>query len=290
MNENNLEYLKKTLEGLGFGAKLNGLMGDAIRRELPAFSLGIETMRRPVDSKKMDDPRTDRLAFTLNFNRSKQSDMYFLNDYTVLLNKKGEFKAVAQTLSLERDHRITAYQAHRLLSGMSLEKEVYLREKAAPGQEPVRAQEKTPLWFSINLDVTDAFGNHPLRTFRPEYGYDLGEALAKYPLKGLNTPDKLGEAMKALRNGNYVDATLTLGRKNVPVSIAANPQMKTIDIYDKDMVEIRNETIFPEKAKSKGQEQQVANKETAKRDNGQHGKAQPWEQEPEVDTGPKRGR
>jgi len=37
MNENNVEYLKKTLENLGFGTKLNEVLETAIRREMPTF-------------------------------------------------------------------------------------------------------------------------------------------------------------------------------------------------------------------------------------------------------------
>lgn len=290
MNENNLEYLKKTLDGLGFGTKLNDVLESAIRRELPKFSLGISNTRRPLDSTKMDDPQTDYLTFTLNFNRSKESDMYFLNDYTVLLKQKDDYNTKAQTFDLERDYRITAFQAHKLLSGLSFEKDVYLRGKAEPGQLPPRAQEKTPLWFRLNLDITNAYGNHPLRTFRPEYGYDLRKALGGYPLKGLDTPDKLGAALKTMRNGNYYHGELTLGKKTVPVAIAANPQMKTIDIYDKNMVEIRDEVIFPEKAKAKEAErQQAADQDRAPSHTAQQTE-QPWEQQPAQETGQKRGR
>lgn len=292
MNENNLEYLKKTLDGLGVGTKLNDVLETAIRREMPKFSLGITSMRRPLDAKDVNAPKTDQLTFSFNFNRSKESDMYFLNTYDVTLRPYNNPVARSQSFDLARDHRITAFQAHKLLSGLSFEKEVFLRSREESEQQGLPS-EKIPMWFRLNLDINDAYGNHPLRTFRPEYGYDLSEALGKYPIKGLDTPDKMQEAMTALSNGNYVHTTLAIGRKSVPVSIAANPQMKTIDIYDKDMAEIRDETIFPDWAaareKEKQQQQQAA-QETVQANSEKQAESVPWQQEPEQETGRNRGR
>ncbi|MBE8714852.1 hypothetical protein [Sphingobacterium hungaricum] len=289
MNENNLEYLKKTLDGLGFGSKLNDVLENAIRREMPAFSLGISSERRPLDTKDINATRTDHLAFTINFNRSKESDMYFLNNYDVTLRKANNPVAVSQTFDLARDHRITALQAHKLLSGLALEKEVPLRprdENQQQGKQP----EKMSVWFKLNLDVTDAYGNHPLRTFRPEYGYDVASALGKYPIKGLDTPEKMQQAINTLKNGNYLHADLLIGKKNLPVSIVANPQMKTIDIFDKNRTEVRDETIFPERtAKEKADASQAVATSTNLKA-GQQKEPLPWEQAPEQQQAPKRSR
>lgn len=135
------------------------------------------------------------------------------------------------------------------------------------------------MWFKLNLDVTDAFGNHPLRTFRPEYGYDIAEAIGKYPIKGLDKADKLQEAITALKNGNYLHAEIMIGKKTVPVSIVANPQMKTIDIYDKNRVELRDETIFAGKVvKEKLNATQEMDSPNSQKLQKQQ-KTQPWEQD-----------
>jgi hypothetical protein len=216
--------------------------------------------------------------------------MYFLNSYDVTLQQQGNPIPRSQRFDLTRDHRITALQAHKLLSGLSLEKEVFPRAKKEQDQQPDTPSEKIRMWFKLNLDVTDAYGNHPLRTFRPEYGYDLGEALAKYPIKGLDTPEKMQEAQTALRNGNYFHGEMAIGKKNVPVSIAANPQMKTIDIYDKDMAEIRDEVIFPEKEATREKGSRQAATQAPAQNAAEQPERVPWQQEPEVETGRKRGR
>src|SRR5690606_29970109 len=100
MNEDNLENLKKTLDDMGFGNRLNDVMETAIRREMPASSLGITSERRTLDAKDINAPRTDHLSFAINFNRSKDSDTYFLNTYDVTLQKAGNPIAISQRFDL----------------------------------------------------------------------------------------------------------------------------------------------------------------------------------------------
>lgn len=285
MNENNIEYLKKTLENLGFGTKLNDVLEIAIRREIPSFSLGITTQMRPAESKDPGSDRTENLNYKINFNRSKESDVYFLNDYQVKLTRKNDPIVREQTFDLARDHRITAVQAYKLLSGLSLEKEVFLKTNTGEMEQGNPQPQKTPVWLKLNLDVTDAYGNHPLRVFRPEYGYDLVKTLAKFPIKDIESPDKLQNVLNTLRAGNYYHTDLMIGKKAVPVSIAANPQMKTLDIYDKNMNEIRHETIFPEQINAKSAKSEQAITKSAKQE-----QALPWQQEPAEQTDRKRGR
>lgn len=287
MNEKNLDYLKKTLDYLGFGTKLNEVLETAIRRELPHFSLGINNIHKPLEIKNSDAPKTDQIQFELNFNKAKDSDMYFLNDYMVILHKTGELARV-QTFDLERDHRITALQAYKLLSGLSFEKEIFAKSREKT--EAIEKPEKIPVWFKLSLDITDAYNNHPLRIFRPEYGYQLEDSLAKYPLKGMENEVKT-DALKALHNGNFFHTELQVGKKLIPVIIAANPQMKTIDIYDKNMREIRDEEIFPEKKTSQTEKAEtsvnvengkgIKNQKPAQATSEQA--EQPWKQDQEVE-------
>jgi hypothetical protein len=71
----------------------------------------------------------------MNFNRQKDGDAYFLNTIDVTLHKTGESVPRQQTFDIERDQRITALQAYKLLSGLSLEKDIYVRPKDAESDE-----------------------------------------------------------------------------------------------------------------------------------------------------------
>ncbi|QPH38682.1 hypothetical protein [Pedobacter endophyticus] len=241
MNEQNLEYLKKSLDYLGFGTKLNDVLESAISREIPAFTLGVNQSYTSAQAKKGPTIGSDQMRVMLNFNRSKQSDMYFLNDYEVTLVKAGSALPVKQVFDLERDNRITAMQAYKLLSGNSLERDVYA--KTENGEAP----EKKKVWFKLSLDVQDAYGNHPLKKFYPEFNFDLSDSIDKYPFKGLTELEKEG-MMRVLRNGNLAQAEMLIGKKTVPVFVTANPQFKGLDVYDKNMAIIRQNEIFPKKA------------------------------------------
>jgi len=243
MNEQNLEYLKKSLDYLGFGTKLNDVLESAISRGIPAFTLGVNQSYTSAQARKSPAVGSDQMRVMLNFNRSKQSDMYFLNDYEVTLVKAGSALPIKQVFDLERDNRITALQAYKLLSGNSLERDVYT--KAENGE----AGEKKKVWFKLNLDVQDAYGNHPLKKFYPEFKFELSEAIEKYPFKGLSEQGK-DSMMKMLRSGNMAQAEMLMGKKAVPVFVTANPQYKGLDVYDKNMNIIRQDEIFPKQEKA----------------------------------------
>lgn len=245
-NEKNLEYLQKLQTSLGFGEKLNAVLESAISRELPKFTLGISNLLRPLESKDLNAPKSDYIQYGLNFNRQKDGDAYFLNTIDVTLHKTGESVPREQTFDIERDHRITALQAYKLLSGQSFEKDIYVKPQ---GAEPdAKKSEKIKAWFKLQLDVKDAYGNHPIKVLRPEYGYQFENGITKYPLKGLDKEATKSEGLQAMRNGNYWQTELTMGKKTIPVLVAANPVMKSFDIYDKNMKEVRDEEIWPEKA------------------------------------------
>jgi hypothetical protein len=244
MNEQNLAYLQKSLDYLGFGSKLNDVLAQAIRREIPEFSLGISQSYLYAGGKK-PAAEADHIKFKLNFSRSKQTDMYFLNDYEVTLSKAGQATPMRQVFDMERDNRITASQAYKLLSGNALEKDVYV--KADQGE----SAEKKKVWFKLNLDIVDAYGNHPLKRFYPEFKFNLSETIDKYPFKGLGEQDK-DTMMKLIRNGNLASAELILNKKATSVLVTANPQFKGLDVFDKNLSLIRQDEIFPEIAKDKG--------------------------------------
>jgi len=244
MNEQNLEYLKKSLDYLGFGTKLNDVLESAINRELPAFTLGVTQSFTSAQAKKNPVLGSDQVRFMLNFNRSKQSDMYFLNDYEVTLNKAGNALPVRQVFDLERDNRITALQAYKLLSGNSLERDVYTKA------ENSEISEKRKVWFKLNLDIQDAYGNHPLKKFYPEFKFELSDAIDKYPFKGLTELGKDG-MMNMLKSGHMAQADMVIGKKAVAVMVTANPQFRGLDVYDKNMAIIRQDEIFPKKEEGK---------------------------------------
>ncbi|WP_431293343.1 hypothetical protein [Pedobacter sp. P26] len=241
MNEPNLEYLKKTLEYLGFGTKLNDVMETAIRREIPKFSVGISSYFEPPLKLGLDLAQKDTVHFTLDFNKAKENDTYFLNDYSAELKSHNGIQR-AHSFNLERDHRVTAGQAYRLLLGAAIQKDIVKRAEAE--NSPA---EKQQIWMKVDLDILDSFGKHPVAKVYPNYGFDISETLDKYPI--IWKHDKEKDAVIAdLRKGIFPEVAMDFGNRISPVVISANPRMRNLDVYDTRMNVIRNDRIFPDQA------------------------------------------
>ncbi|QDW27281.1 hypothetical protein FFJ24_021600 [Pedobacter sp. KBS0701] len=237
MNESNLEYLKKSLDYLGFGTKLNDVLETAIRREIPKFSVGISTAFEPSVRQEPDLGKKDAVHFTLDFNRAKDSDTYFLNDYTAVLNTHNGIER-HQEFNLERDNRITASQAYKLLLGASLQKEVFKR-----GETEGAPAEKTDVWFKLNLDVIDSYGRHPVSKIHPSYGFDLEQAVNKYPIVWQKENDR-ATLLENLKKGLFTKVAMEVNGDTMLAVVTANPQMKNLDVYDYKMNPIKSDRIF----------------------------------------------
>jgi len=283
MNESNLEYLKKSLDYLGFGTRLNEVLESAIRRELLKFSLGISQHYTPAEFRGMRSGVKDHMRFELNFSKSNESDMFFLNNYQAVLSKYDHSAPVKQIFDLERDHRMTALQAYRLLSGFAFEKEILVKAGAEHVQEPA---EKRPVWLKLNLAVTDSYGNHPLHRFYPEYNFDLEKSVEKYPfyLAGEDRKEKL---LKELKNGGLAELEMMVEGRPLGVFVAAEPQFKTLNIYSRDMARIPDASIFTQATEKTGQVQ-ATTEPVAGADLSTGEK--PWKQEGGVVQPPKLGR
>ncbi|WP_316824769.1 hypothetical protein [Pedobacter miscanthi] len=241
MDENNLAYLQKTLDYLGFGTRLNEVLASSIYRRPEKFSLGINQRYIPWEFRSDPGQGVDHMHFELNFSKAKDADVYFLNSYRAELRRYNSADAVVQNFELERDNRMSALQSYKLLCGLSLQKEIFIKNNAQGGNEQ---RSKVPVWFKLDLSVSDDSGNHPMNRFFPGYGYDLDRAVDKYAFSGLEDPEKKEAVIKALRYGNLVELPLKIGEKEEPVYLAANPKAKTLDLYSRDMKAIRDEHIL----------------------------------------------
>lgn len=243
MNEANLEYLKKTLNYLGFGTKLNDVVESAITKEIQKFSVGINTRFEPPLTLGNGAKQKDIVQFTLDFNKAKETDTYYLNDYTAYLTAH-DGTSRSQQFNLERDLRVTANQAYRLLLGAALQKET---SKRPEGENTVAG--KTKVWMKLNLDVLDSYGRHPVSKTYPAYGFDLHSVLEKYPISGLKE-NELPSLITEVEKGMLPRLTMEIEGRITPVIISANPQMKNLDVYDLLMNQIKNDRIFTAELKS----------------------------------------
>ena len=73
------------------------------------------------------------------------------------------------------------------------------------------------------------------------YGFKLEDALKKYPIKELNDQTSKDRLMQSLERGNVHQVSLVKGDKEEKVFIEANPQFKSLNLYDSNMKKVFQE-------------------------------------------------
>src|SRR5690606_29479884 len=90
-------------------------------------------------------------------------------------------------------------------------------------------------WLKMDFGQADNNGNYKLKQFHQNYGFDLEKALSKLPIRELaNEDDKLA-LLNSLRKGNRHAVTAMQDGKEHRQYIEANPQFKSVTIYDSNL-------------------------------------------------------
>jgi hypothetical protein len=217
MNQKNLDFLKDQLKYAGFGEDMEAKLKSKMAEQKPEF-----TLTHQVDFGK------DSTLSTLHFRKSEQSDMYFFNSYNVALKKMQDDAVMKQTFYINKGNNITLKEAFNLMSGRSVNKELTNKD----GQT-------YNAWVQLNFKETDPAGNFKVKQYHENYGFDLKEALRKLPIVELKTEKESSDLIRSLQKGNKQSATLQMDGTTQKVFIEANPQFKTLIIYDQNANRIR---------------------------------------------------
>lgn len=213
MNEKNFDYLKDQVMYTGFGEAMEGELRHNIEQLQPEFKLTHDAFYG-----------NDKISAELNFKKSEQSDLYFFNSYKVQLHKEGNDQALEQTFYINKGSNITLKEAYNLMEGRSVNKDLTNREG-----------ETYNAWVQVDFKNSDTRGNFTLNHYHENYGFDLEATLAKHPIKELNTPKYKDDLISSLKKGNLQSATFVKAGQEVKQFIEANPQFKTITVYDSDL-------------------------------------------------------
>lgn len=237
MNQKNLEYLKEGLKYLGFGEGLNEKLAENISKKPDQFQLRTENQYGP-----------DKVSYVLDFKKGNESDMYFFNKYSATVkNEAGEEKT--QSFFPKKNSGITAKEAYNLLNSRAVNKDLTNSE----GQ-PYNA------WLQIDWNQKDNHGNHKYRTIHEAYGYNLEKELQRHPIKELNDVTSKERLMQSLERGNLHQVTFVNGDKEQKMHIEANPQFKTLNIYDEE-----RKKMFQENKKQPENSTQISQAEPQKK-------------------------
>lgn len=267
MNQKNFDYLKDGLKYLGFGEGLNNKLAEELASGKPEFQLNT-----------VNEYGRDKVNYKLDFRKSDQSDMYFFNRYNATFKPEGDSPEKDQTFYIKKNSGITAKEAYNLLNGRAVNKDL----TNAEGQ-PYNA------WLQIDFAQKDDNGNHKFKMIHQAYGYDLEKELAKHPIKELNEPVTKERLMQSLERGNLHQVTFTKADKEEKMFIEANPQFKTLNVYDdrlkKVFIEQNKQYHIPKNDPMKKQAPQKESEEPGKKQEKKK------EQNQELDDdSPKKGR
>lgn len=242
MNTKNFEFLKDGLKYMGFGEKLNADLEKQINQQPTEFNLTLQG-----EFKK--DGVTDRVDYRLDFKKSDQTDMYFFNRYQATLKNDDPAQEKSQTFYITKNSGITAKEAYNLLSGRAVNKDLNNKE----GQ-PFNA------WLQLDFQEKDKNDNFKVKQYHTGYGYELESTLNKYPIKELTNEEEKGKLIKSLEKGNLQPVTFIKEGQEQKMFIEANPQFKTLNLYDSKMEKQfqgieKKEKQEPEKSKEKKESQ-----------------------------------
>jgi hypothetical protein len=208
MKEENLNYLKTDLKYLGFGDRLQANLEHNIRQGFPEFVLRTQT---EFGSATLDS--------ILYFSRSNEDGKYYFNRHDARL--KNDVGVLEQSFHVNKGHGITLKEAFNLLEGRAVYKEMDTKEG-----------ERYHAWIQLDFQNREENGSYKIKQFHDAYGYDLGKALSKFPLKELSDQQKTERLLMSLQKGNLQAVTMMVDGKEQRFSIGASPQYKTVDVYD----------------------------------------------------------
>lgn len=247
MNEKNYDYLKDQLKNTGFGEGLQNELKDKMEKQTPEFQLD--------HNQKFG---RDEISATLHFKKSDESDMYFFNKYD--LNTKPEKgDEMHQTFYVNKGNTITLKEAYNLMEGRAVNKNLTAKDG-----------EKYNAWVQMDFKETDNNGNFKMKQFHQNYGYNLEQALAKLPIKELAIDTDKNTLMQSLQKGNRQAVTFMHEGKEQRQFIEANPQYKTITVYDGNMQRV-NSQAHKEKESTGESTKQEAKKDMKNKDDDSEG-------------------
>ncbi|MET7001057.1 hypothetical protein [Chitinophaga defluvii] len=234
MNQKNFEYLRDQVKYTGFGEGLENDLKQKIQEGNPEFKLAYENKYG-----------NDTVNATLNFSQSKQSDMYFFNSYQVNVQKENTAETMDQTFYINKGNNITLKEAYNLMEGRSVNKDLTNKEGQVYNA-----------WVQMDFKQSDDNGNFKLKHYHQNYGYDLEAVLSKHPIRELSNEEYKANLMDSLKKGNLQSATFQINGADHKQYVEANPQFKTINIYDSSMQRVDNRQSKKEQ-QSEGEGQSV---------------------------------
>lgn len=169
----------------------------------------------------------ERLNHELSFVKDQSGQYQFEGYKTTLQNESKPEEERSQYFKVQGRNPIDATEVYNLLAG--------------------RAVQKENSWIKLDFNDKDAKGNHRIKEFHSGYGYDLEKAVQQLSLKELSNKTETDKLKHDLKQGNRLPVTLIKNGNEHRFYIEANPQFKSINIYDEHSRKITIATALDNK-------------------------------------------
>lgn len=104
--------------------------------------------------------------------------------------------------------------------------------------------QKYQAWLTLDdKNLTDN-GNKKIKHYHENYGFDLDKVITGKGIKEMEDPKAKEELYRSLKKGNAQQITVGNGDGEKKYFISANPQFKTVDLYDHQMKKIKREELL----------------------------------------------
>jgi hypothetical protein len=203
-HETNFNLLNEKVQNIGF-PDLSEKIKNLIDKEQENFTVPLSYY---INEK-------EKINHTLSFSKNAEGHFELDGFKSSLQNNSapGNSREYYFKNGLENDFKLN--EVYNLLSG--------------------RCVEHNHSWFQLDFNDRDASGNYHLKEFRNEYAYDLEKTLKAIPLKEISSQYEMEKLKNTLRQGDRVSAVLIKNGRENQVYIEANPQFRSLNIYDQHL-------------------------------------------------------
>ena len=131
------------------------------------------------------------------------------------------------------DNKYTLKEAYNLLSGRAVFKNLVSKE----GHE-------YEAWVKLNLKNKLDNGNHEMKQYTKNYGFELETVLSKYPIKELTNEQYKQSLLDSLHRGNLQKATFVgSDGKEEKLYISPNITLGALNVYDQNKERLSTERL-----------------------------------------------
>lgn len=212
MVEQNLEYIKEELSGLGFRNIPEKEIGDKLKLDPDKF-------QTEGEMRLSQQGRMENVLYKIFFKKYERQDMYHAYAYQATLKND---PAKTQAFKISFNNGFTVPEAFNLLNGRAVHK-LILDQKTS---------KLSTAWFQMDFNAKDVHGNYKVDQVKiNDRSYLLGVLLNKYPIRETQDPKRQSELITSLYQGNAEPVTLLKNGKEIHAFVQASPRKNGIEFY-----------------------------------------------------------